>query len=121
MAKSLVKGAEDMFNKFTGKTAPDRVGRRYGTSKPIAVSLYGANALAIRTVVEKTRSILSALDVPSGTWGVYIAFAEKLASKADAYSGIIPASIVEGFKAEYALKGADPAVLDKITLLFKPV
>jgi len=117
----IVKGSDDMYLKFTGKTAPDRVGKRYGASKPIAVTLYGANALAIRTVVEKTRSILSALDVPSGKWGVYIAFAEKLAVKADAYSGIIPASIVEGFKAEFALKGADPAILDKISLLFKPV
>ncbi len=120
MGKGLVKLAEDMYAKFTGKTAPDRVGRRYGLAKPIATSLYAANGLAARVIVEKTRSILTAEDVPSGKWGVHIAFALKLNKALDAYSGMIPASIVEGFKKEYALKGADPAVLDKISLLFKP-
>jgi hypothetical protein len=120
MGNKMVKYADDMYAKFTGKTAPDRVGTRYEAAKDFATKLYAANALSVRSVVEKVRSILSANDVPIGVWGVYIAFAEKLAVKALSYGGVVPTAVVEGFKTEYTLKGADPAILDKIALLFAP-
>jgi len=115
-----VKFADDMYTKFTGKTAPERVGTRYEASKTQAINLYAAKGIAIRSVVERVRSLLATNDVPIGVFGVYFAFAEKLAVKAEAYGGVLPTAVIEGFKKEYALKGADPAILDKIALMFAP-
>jgi hypothetical protein len=115
-----VKYSDDMYTKFTGKTAADRVGTRYESAKTYAINLYAAKGIAIRSVVERVRSLLATNDVPIGVFGVYIAFAEKLAVKAEAYGGVLPAAVVEGFKKEYSLKGADPAILDKIATMFAP-
>ncbi|MEM0261480.1 MAG: hypothetical protein QW733_02010 [Desulfurococcaceae archaeon] len=110
----LVKLATDMVSKYTGKMAADRVGSRYGAAKNIAISKYNANAMKFRNVIETVRGILSQSNVPPGLWGIYIAFAEKLASKAWSYAGVLPDTVVNGFIQEYSLKGADPAVLDKL-------
>jgi hypothetical protein len=114
----LVKFADDMIRKFIAKTAPDRVAARYGASKEMAINLYAANGLAAREAIETVRSILSARGVPSGTWGVYIAFGLKLWSLSKTYAGKVPTAVVEGFKREYATKGGDPAVLDAIAAVF---
>jgi hypothetical protein len=114
----LVKFADDMIRKFTAKTSPDRVAARYGAARELAINLYAANGIAAREAIETVRSILSARGVPSGTWGVYIAFGLKLWSVARTYTGRVPTAVVEGFKREYAAKGGDPAVLDAIAGVF---
>jgi hypothetical protein len=114
----LVKFADDMVRKFTDKTAPERVAARYGASKESAILLYAANGLAAREAIETVRSILSARRVPSGVWGVYIAFGLKLWSASKTYAGKVPAAVVEGFKREYTAKGGDPAILDAISVVF---
>ena len=113
----LVKYADDMIAKFTGKTAPDRVGARYDAAKPIAIPKYASNGLKYRVLIERARSTLTANDVPTGLWGVHIAFVLNLARHAEAYAGVLPASIVEGLKSEYTLKGADPRILDALAKL----
>jgi hypothetical protein len=114
----LVKFADDMVRKFTAKTTPERVAARYGASRETAINLYAANGIAAREAIETVRGILSARGVPSGTWGVYIAFGLKLWSTAKTYAGKVPPAVIEGFKREYTLKGGDPAVLDAIAGVF---
>jgi hypothetical protein len=114
----LVKFADDMVRKFTAKTAPERVATRYGASKDSAINLYAANGLAAREAIETARSILSTKGVPSGLWGVYIAFTLKLWTLSKTYAGKVPTGVVEGFKREYTAKGGDPAVLDAIASVF---
>ena len=114
----LVKFADDMVRKFTAKTSPERVSVRYGASRESAINLYAANGIAAREAIETVRIILSARGVPSGTWGVYIAFGLKLWSVAKTYAGKVPTTVVEGFKREYAAKGGDPEVLDAIAGVF---
>jgi hypothetical protein len=114
----MVKFADDMIRKFTAKTTLERVATRYGASKEHAILMYAANGIAAREAIETVRSILSARGVPSGTWGVYIAFGLKLWSLARTYAGKVPAAVVEGFKKEYATKGGDPAILDAIAGVF---
>jgi hypothetical protein len=113
MAK-LVKYADDMVQAFTGKTAPDRVGRRYGAAKEIAVLKYAVKGLNARSIVEAIRGILTDAGVPSGRWGVHIAFGLKLWKMSQAYNGVLPKSIIDGLITEYTLKGASPDILTKI-------
>lgn len=108
----LVKTATDMVSKYTGAMDPTRVGGRYDAAKEEALNKYPARAGKYRDLIEKARKILSQEGVPSGLWGVHIAFVLKLAKAAEAYTTKPPAQVIEGFKSEYTLKGADPAVLD---------
>jgi hypothetical protein len=111
----IVKYATDMTDMFSKKVDPTRVGTRYDKSKDIAGRKYAANGLAARTVIETVRGILSENDVPPGKWGVHIAFALKLWKIATTFITKVPSNIVDGFIKEYTLKGADPAILDKIS------
>ena len=113
MAK-LVKYADDMLAAYVGKTAPDRVGRRYDAVKELAITKYSVKGLNARTVVEVIRGILSDLDVPTGRWGIHIAFGLKVWKMAQAYAGTPPKSVIDGFITEYTLKGANPDVLTRI-------
>jgi len=113
MAK-LVKYADDMLAAYTGKTAPDRVGKRYDAVKELAITKYSVKGLNARTIIETIRGILSDLDVPVGRWGVHIAFGLKLWKVSQAYVGTPPKSVVDGFITEYTLKGGDPNVLTRI-------
>jgi len=113
----LVKYADDMIAKFTGKTAPDRVGTRYEASKSIAIPKYASNGLKYRILIERARTLLTANNVPTGLWGVHLGFVLNLARHAEAYAGKMPAALVEGLKSEYALKGADPAIMDILAKL----
>jgi len=113
MAK-LVKYADDMVQMYTGKTAPDRVGRRYGAAKEIATLKYSVKGLSARSIVETIRGILTDAAVPTGRWGVHIAFGLKLWKMSQAYNGVLPKAIIDGLITEYTLKGGLPEVLTKI-------
>jgi len=113
MAK-LVKYADDMLAAYVGKTAPDRVGRRYDAVKELAITKYSVKGLNARTIIEVIRGILSDLDIPVGRWGVHIAFGLKVWKVAQAYVGTPPKSVIDGFITEYTLKGGNPDALTKI-------
>jgi hypothetical protein len=110
----IVKSAGDMTQMFSAKTSPDRVATRYGAAKDMAISKYISYAIPFRIVIEMAREKLIKLGVPSGKWGVHIAFVEALKRIAQAYKGVVPSTIVNAVKAEYVAKGADPAVLDEL-------
>jgi hypothetical protein len=113
----IVRTVSDMVNMFANKTTADRVGARYEDSKPIAQRRYTNNAIPFRVLVEKIRDLLSNLGVPPGKWGVHIAFGEVLQKIAIKTKGAVPTAVLDGLKAVYVAKGADPAVLDQIVKL----
>ena len=110
----IVKTLADRTEKFRAKTAPDRVGGRYGAVKEIAGKRYIEGAGVITAVRERVRDILEREGVPAGQHGVYFAFAFKLASKALSHAGPTLEKIATGLKQWYIAKGCDPAILDKI-------
>jgi hypothetical protein len=116
----MVKYADDMVQAYIGKTAPDRVGRRYGAAKEIAVLKYAVKGLNARSIIEAIRGILTNLGVPTGRWGVHIAFGLKLWKMSQAYNGVLPRAIVDGLITEYTLKGASPDILTKIASMIPP-
>ncbi len=110
----LVKTLSDRIQKFSAKTAPDRVGARYGAVKDLAVNRYIDNMADFTAVRERARGILESEGVPAGFHGVYYAFIFKLMKAAQSHSGATLRKVVEGLKQVYTAKGADPAVLDKL-------
>jgi len=113
----IVKTLSDRVEKFAAKTAPDRVGTRYGAVKELASSRFVEGAGVIAAVRERVRDILESQGVPAALHGVYYAFAFKLATKALSHYGAELEKIANGLKAWFTAKGADPAVLDKIASL----
>lgn len=113
----IVKTLSDRVQKFQAKTAPDRVGARYGAVKSIAGNRYIEGAGLITAVREKIRDILERNGVPAAVHGVYYAFGFKLASKALSHYGPELDAIAEGLKAWFTAKGCDPAILDQIAAL----
>jgi hypothetical protein len=113
----IVRTVADMVNMFSNKTTADRVGTRYEAAKPIAQRRYTNNAMPFRVLVEKIRDLLSKLGVPPGKWGVHIAFGEVLQKITITARGAVPTAVIDGLKAAYVAKGADPAVLDQIVKL----
>jgi len=114
----IVKTLADRVESYKAKTAPDRVGTRYGAVKELAVNRYIGGVGSIVAIREIVRNILESNGVPASAQGVYYAFAFKLASKGFSHSGKEFDDIVAGLKAWFTAKGADPAVLDKIASLF---
>ena len=113
----IVKTLSDRVQKFQAKTAPDRVGTRYGAVKELAGRRFIEGAGVIAAVRERVRDILEREGVPAAVHGVYYAFAFKLASKALSHYGPELEAIAAGLKAWFTAKGADPAILDKIANL----
>ena len=108
----IVKTLADRVEKFKAKTAPDRVGSRYGAVKDIAVSRYVDNVADITAVRERCRIILEASGVPAGQHGVYYAFVFKAVKAAQSHTGATLIKVIEGLKQRFVAKGADPAILD---------
>jgi len=113
----IVKTLADRVEKFKAKTPPDQTGTRYGAVKELASGRFIEGAGVIAAVRERVRDILEREGIPASDHGVYYAFAFKCASKALSHSGVELAAVVEGIKAWFVAKGADPAVLDKIANL----
>jgi len=113
----IVKTLADRVQKFSVATAPDRVGTRYGAVKDLALARYGDGASVIATVREMARNVLVTAGVPPAQQGVYFAFAMKLASKAMSHTGPALDKVIDGLKAWFVAKGADPAILDKLAKL----
>jgi len=113
----LVRTLGDRVEKFRAKTAPDRVGGRYEAAKELARVRFTENVSTTREIVERARNILESLGVPVGIHGIYYAFVLRLASMAQAHSGAALQKVVDGLKAWFVAKGADPAVLDKLAKL----
>jgi len=113
----LVKTLSDRVSFFTASMAPDRVGKRYGNSKDIAVGRYSDATSAIVAAREAARNILESSGVPAGMQGAYYAFVSKLVSYAYSHSDQSLNKIKTGLKAWFVSKGCDPAILDKLTAL----
>jgi hypothetical protein len=113
----LVKGLKERYEKFTAKTPPDVVGARYAASKAIAYKRELAGAGAIAEVIELARNILESKGVPAGQHGVYYAFVEKVRKAMFSHTGATLKAYVDGLKAAFAQKGADPAILDTLAKL----
>jgi hypothetical protein len=114
----VVKTLADRVEKFKGKTAPDRVGSRYGNAKSLAVDRYLDGVSPVTAIREAVRNILESEGVPAGLHVGYYAFALEAARAAFSHSGTTLVNIVAGLKAKYTAFGADPAILDKIAKLF---
>jgi len=108
----LVKTLSDRVEKFKAKTAADRVGTRYGAVKDIAVNRYLDSTADIVAVRERARNILESNGVAPGLFGVYFAFVTKAVKAAQKHSGDTLDKVIEGLKARFVAKGADPAILD---------
>jgi len=113
----LVKTLQDRINKYAAKTAPDRVGTRYGAVKNLAINRYIDGISFTRTIVERARSILETEGVPAAFHGVYYGFVQQLAKFARSHFGKELDDIIAGKKAEFVAKGCDPAILDKLANL----
>jgi len=113
----IVRSVSDMIDMFDKKTAPDRVGARYEAAKEIAIRRYTNVATVYRVLIEKIRGLLIANNVPTGKWGVHISFGELLQKYVLTMKGDVPATLIDGLKAVFVAKGADPAILDKIKAL----
>jgi len=110
----------EQIKRFSQKTAPDRVGTRYGAKKAMAVSLYTDRAVPYAVIVEEARRLLARLGVPSGEFGIYIAFVEHLYSRAEKHMDKTLDGVIEGAKAYFVGKGCDPAILDQLIKLVLP-
>ena len=111
----FVRNLRDMLEKYRAEYVPDTVGTRISEVKSIMDARYEAAVSPITNVIEEVRKILIESGVPPAKWGMYIAFGEKLASKAFSHSGPTLEMIASGLKAWWVTgKGADPAILDKI-------
>jgi len=113
----IVKTLSDRVEKFKAKTPPDQTGTRYGAVKDLASGRFLEGAGIITAVRERVRDILEREGIPATDHGVYYAFAFKATSKALSHSGAELDSIIEGLKAWFTAKGADPSILDKIANL----
>jgi hypothetical protein len=113
----LVKGLAERYAKFTAKTPPDITGARYAASKEIAVKRMLEYASATAAAVELARNVLETSGVPAAQHGVYYAFVQKVRKAAFSHSGADLKAIVEGLKALFTAKGADPTVLDTLAKL----
>mgnify|MGYP000424439403 CR=1 FL=1 len=113
----IVKTLSDRVEKFKAKTPADQTGTRYGAVKDLATGRFLEGAGIITAVRERVRDILEREGIPATDHGVYYAFAFKCTSKALSHHGAELNSIVEGLKAWFTAKGADPAILDKIANL----
>ena len=114
----MVPNLADRATKFSQKTAPDRVGSRYETSKTVAVNRY-AEATSVRFALQEVvRNILTSKGVPPGLHGVYYGFAFMAMSKAFSHQGETLKKFIAGLKARFTAFGADPAILDEIAKLF---
>ncbi|RLG76830.1 MAG: hypothetical protein DRO14_03220 [Thermoprotei archaeon] len=113
----IVKTLSDRVEKFKAKTPADQTGTRYGAVKELASGRYIEGAGIITAVRERVRDILEREGIPASDHGVYYAFAFKAVSKALSHSDTELETIIEGLKAWFTAKGADPAMLDKIANL----
>jgi len=107
----------EQIQRFSAKTAPDRVGTRYEAAKSIAIARYIDNHAPFSVLVDLIKDILASKGVPSGMYGIYIAFGEQLLKKAQKHVGGTLDKAVLGLKQKFVAKGADPAILDMIANL----
>jgi len=110
----IVKTLGDRVEKYRAKTDPGRVGGRYEAARELARVRYIDGIAVTRDAVERARKILESLGVPAGMHGIYFAFVQKAASMSLSHSGESLVKIVQGLKALYVAKGADPAILDRL-------
>ncbi len=110
----IVKTLADAYQKYTAKTAPDRVGARYDVAKTIALPRYIENVNIFVVVRETIRDVLADAGVPPAKQGAYYAFGAELAKKALSHTGAALKKVADGLKAKYVALGLDPAILDKI-------
>lgn len=108
----------ERYEKYSAKTTPERVGARYEASKTIAIKRMREGSSKIVSIRELVRSILDTAGVPAGQWAIYLSFAQRMASMTNSYTGPTLIRRVEGMKAGWLAKGADPAILEKIVKLF---
>ncbi|MEM1522101.1 MAG: hypothetical protein QW407_03310 [Thermofilaceae archaeon] len=116
----LVKTLADRYLKYTRKMVPETTGARYGASKDIAVVRLIEGAGVMAGIRELARQIIETEGVPAGQQGIYFAFVQKLRKYAFSHSGSTLANIVQGVTAEFVAKGADPAILEKLSSLVMP-
>lgn len=111
----IVKGLRDMVEKYSLKYDQANYTAAITAVKTLMESAYQAGHSVIYDVVERVRGILDSEGVPSTLWGIYLAFAQKLASKTFSFSIKTLQTEASALKAEFvAAHGADPDILDKI-------
>lgn len=109
---------QERYQHFAAKTAPDRVGPRYGASKSLAIQRFIEGSSKRVSVRELVRNILDTAGVPAGQWALYLSFAQKASMFAESYSGETLKKRLDGLKANWVARGADPAILEKIMSVF---
>lgn len=112
-----VKSFDQRYEKYKAKTAPDRVGTRYEAVKDLAVSRYREGIIPIVSVRELARNVLDSNGVPAAQWGMYLAFATKLASLKQKYSGSTFAARANGLAQNFVVRGADPEIISALASL----
>lgn len=115
----VVRNLAQRYEKFRAKTAPDRVGSRYDASKSIALERYLEGVTPSVSLREQARSLLDTLGVPAGHWAVYLSFIQHLSTKINKYDSATFDRFVSAVKLNWTIRGADPAVLDKLIMLVR--
>lgn len=115
----VVKDMSERYAKYSAKQTPERVGARYGASKPIATSRFIDGIASVRPLVDLAKKVLDNLGVPAGQYGIYISFVEYIAKRAVSYGSKTFDARVLGAKANWTARGADPAVLDAMVNLVR--
>lgn len=114
----IVKSVSDMLEKYSSKYDGANVTTVITAIKTLMDSAYQGGATPIFNVVERVRSLLDSLGVPSTMWGLYISFAERLQAKAFSFSGETLAVEASALKQEWVTAhGADGTILDQVANL----
>jgi hypothetical protein len=110
-----VREIGDMISKYTIKYDGANVTAVLTAIKALMESRYEAASSPIFNAVETARRILSDKGVPPAQWGVYLAFAEQVASYQFSHSGLTLQKVLSGIKSYFVTAhGADPTILDSI-------
>lgn len=111
----IVKSISDMYAKYSVKYDGTNVTTVLTAIKELMDHSFQGGATPIFNIVERTRSLLDSLGIPSTLWGIYISFAEVLQKKAFSFSGETLVLEASALKEEWiTAHGADSDVLDQI-------
>lgn len=111
----IVKNLKEMLEKYQIKYDQTSYTAAITAVKTYMEGAYQAGHAIIYDAVERARGILDALGIPSTQWGIYLSFAQALASKTFSFSTKTLELEAAALKAEWVTAHeADPDVLDEI-------
>lgn len=109
-----VKSISDMVDKYTVKYSGDNFKATLAKVLDVMDARYQAGTTPIYEKVEEARALLDSLGVPTGKWGLYIAFVESAVKRMFSYNGATFEKELAGLKAYFISLGAEETVLNKL-------